>query len=162
MNIVLLIFFTLISAINSSQITANEICTKELEKVVHCYESNAFIFMRRMHLALLDDGTTSVLIKRFSQKYDVIVKASDAFGTMTSITVPVGMELYVTPSITGPVKDVTAMRAYALGTAFDDNAPSGLLVYSATIINSSAKMILITIYAPKTKYSQCDLNMFGL
>lgn len=109
-------------------------CSKKLEKIVHCYENNAFTFMKRMYLALLDEGTESALAKRFANNRRVIVKMSNAFGQITSITVPTGMESLVTPEMTGPVKDASGMRAYALGSAFDNNVATGLFAFSGTLL----------------------------
>ena len=153
--------FSLVAAIpNSSSKSASKKCSRQLERVIGFDENDAISFMRRMYLSLLDEGTASALVKRFANNNRVIVKISNAFGKMTSITVPVGMESFVKPEMVGPIKDVSGIRAYALGNGFDNNVKSELLVYSGKIIKSDGRFNLVTVYVPKTRFNVYNGNLF--
>lgn len=130
-------------------------CALELEAIVRDLGCNKFTFMKRMYLAMLSDGTAKKLITRFAYNHQIIIRISNAMGDVTSLIYPPSMQEYVTPAMSESVKDLNGMRAYAIGSAFDDDATALLMAYSGLVVKSNGSMTLLTAYAPKSRAHKC-------
>ena len=149
--------FVLVLCLVSSAFASDSLkCSLELEAVVRDLGCNKFTFMKRMYLAMLNDGLAKKLITRYAYKHDMIIRVSDAMGNVTALIYPPSMADYVTPAMSLPVKDINGMRAYAVGSAFDDDATDLLMAYSGLVLKTNGVMSLLTAYAPKSRAFKCS------